>query len=239
MTGVLHGVGVGPGDPDLITLKALRILQRAPVIAWPAPLQGDSMARAIAAPHIDARGLGNAPKEIAIRMPMVAERFPAQNVYDAAALDIAAHLDAGQDVAVLCEGDPFFYGSFMYLFGRLAEQYPVEVTPGISSLTASAAALAAPLAARNDVLTVLPAPLPEAELKRRLQDSDAAVIIKIGSHLDKIKAVLAEANLLENARYVEHATMTNQTVRRVADIDAAPYFSMILVHKRQDAWREQ
>lgn len=236
--GTLHGVGVGPGDPELITLKALRILQSAPVIAWPAPLQGDSMARAIAAPHIDARGPGDEPVEIAIRMPMVAERFPAQNVYDAAARDIASHLDAGRDVAVLCEGDPFFYGSFMYLFGRLAENYPVEVTPGISSLTASAAALAAPLAARNDVLSVLPAPLPETELKQRLQDSDAVAIIKIGAHLDKIKTVLTELNLLENARYVEHATMTTQIVRRIADIESAPYFSMILVHKRQDAWRE-
>ena len=237
MTGTLHGLGVGPGDPELITLKALRILQSAPVIAWPAPLTGDSMARAIAASHIDARGPGNEPLEIAIRMPMVADRFPAQNVYDAAARDIATHLDAGRDVAVLCEGDPFFYGSFMYLFGRLAENYPVEVTPGISALTASAAALGAPLAARNDVLTVLPAPLPEAELKRRLQQSDAIAIIKISAHLDKIKTVLTELNLLDNARYVEHATMTNQSIRRVADIESAPYFSMILVHKRQDAWR--
>jgi precorrin-2/cobalt-factor-2 C20-methyltransferase len=239
MTGVLHGVGVGPGDPELITLKALRILQSAPVIAWPAPLTGESMARTIAAPHIDARGADNAPVEIAIRMPMTVERFPAQNVYDDAARDIAAHLDAGRDVAVLCEGDPFFYGSFMYLFGRLAENYPVEVTPGISSLTASAAALAAPLAARNDVLTVLPAPLPEAELKRRLDESDAVAIIKVGSHLDKVKAVLAAANLLEDARYIEHATMPTQTVRRLADVETAPYFSMILVHKRMQAWRTE
>ena len=237
MTGVLHGVGVGPGDPELITLKALRLIQECPVIAWPAPLTGDSMARAIAAPHIDARGPGNAPIEIAIRMPMIEKRFPAQSVYDAAAREIAKHLEAGRDVAALCEGDPFFYGSFMYLFGRLAEQFPVEVTPGVSSLTASAAALAAPLAARNDVLTVLPAPLPEAQLKRRIQESDAVAIIKVGKQLDKIKAVLADLNLLENARYIEHATMDNQDIRAVSDVDTAPYFSMILVHKRGDAWR--
>ena len=239
MTGILHGVGVGPGDPDLITLKALRIIQSVPVIAWPAPLTGDSMARAIAAPHIDARGADNAPVEIAIRMPMSVARFPAQIVYDTAARDVAAHLDAGRNVAVLCEGDPFFYGSFMYLFGRLAENYPVDVTPGISSLTASAAALGAPLAARNDVLTVLPAPLPAAELQRRLEESDAVAIIKIGSHLDKVKAALAAADLLDDARYIEHATMPSQTEQRLADVDSAPYFSMVLVHKRREAWRTE
>ncbi|MFT6579660.1 MAG: precorrin-2 C(20)-methyltransferase [Alphaproteobacteria bacterium] len=237
MTGILHGVGVGPGDPELITLKALRLLRDSPVIAWPAPLTGESMARAIAAPHINARGPDNAPVEIAIRMPMVEERFPAQSVYDTAAQEIATHLEAGRDVVALCEGDPFFYGSFMYLFGRLAERFPVEVTPGVSSLTASAAALAAPLAARNDVLTILPAPLPTADMKQRLQEADAVAIIKIGRQLDKVKAVLAELGLLENARYIEHATMGSQQILPVTDVTSAPYFSMILVHKRGDAWR--
>ena len=142
MTGRLYGVGVGPGDPELITLKALRVLREADVIAYPALEEGDSLARAIAAPHIP-----KGREEFAIRMPMLADRFPAMEVYDQAAERISKALEDGKSVAVLCEGDPFFYGSFMYLFGRLADRHPVEVVPGVSSLTACAAALSAPLAA--------------------------------------------------------------------------------------------
>ena len=151
MTGTLYGVGVGPGDPELITLKAHRILQSVPVIAWPAPLEGDSMARTIAAPH-----LPGGQTEIPIRMPLVSERFPAQAVYDRAAEDIRGHLADGRDVAVLCEGDPFVYGSFMYIFARLAKHFAVRVVPGVSSLTAGAAAMGMAIASRNDVLLVLP-----------------------------------------------------------------------------------
>ena len=145
MSGVLYGLGVGPGDPELITLKALRILQNADLVAYPAPETGDSLARSIVSPH-----LPEGVAEYAIRMPMVAERFPAQDVYDKAAEDLGAHLGAGRTIAVLCEGDPFFYGSFMYLFSRLAERHRVEVVPGVSSMTACAARLETPLAARND-----------------------------------------------------------------------------------------
>ena len=234
MTGTLYGVGVGPGDPELITLKAHRILQSVPVIAWPAPLQGDSMARAIAAPH-----LPGGQKEIRIRMPLVSERFPAEAVYDRAAEEIGEHLTAGRDVAVLCEGDPFVYGSFMYLFGRMADRFPIQVIPGISSLTAGEAALGAPLAARNDVLLVIPAPLPEDELERRLADADAAVIIKVGRHIDKLRRVLDRLGLAETARYIEYATMENQTVLPFAEAarGKAPYFSLVLVHRRGQAWR--
>ena len=133
MSGTLYGLGVGPGDPDLITLKALKILERAPVIAYPAPETGDSLARSIAAPHIP-----NGRIEIVIRTPMVPGKFPAHDVYDRYAAEIEAHLDADEDVAVLCEGDPFLYGSFMYLFSRLSANYSVEVVPGVSSLGACA-----------------------------------------------------------------------------------------------------
>ena len=232
--GTLYGVGVGPGDPELITLKAHRILQTAPVIAWPAPLEGDSMARSIAAPH-----LPGGQTEIPIRMPMVSERFPAESVYDRAAEEIGKHLSAGRDVAVLCEGDPFVYGSFMYLFARITGQYPVQVIAGVSSLTAGAAALGMPLASRNDVLLVLPAPLAEAELERRLADADAAVIIKVGRHIDKLRRVLDRLGLAESARYIEYATMENQTVLPFAEAARgnAPYFSLVLVHRRGEAWR--
>ena len=234
MSGTLYGLGIGPGDSDLITLKALRILQAAPVIAYPAPETGESLARRIVAAHIP-----EGRREIAIRMPLVEARFPAQEVYDAAAAQMAEHLGAGRDVAVLCEGDPFFYGSFMYLFGRMAEAYRVEVVPGVSSLTACAAVLGAPLAARNDVLSVVPAPLPEATLRALLETGEAAAIIKVGRHLPKVRRVLAELGLSAEARYVEHATMANQKVLSLEEVgeDAAPYFSMILVHRRGEAWR--
>jgi precorrin-2/cobalt-factor-2 C20-methyltransferase len=235
MTGTLYGVGIGPGDPELITLKALRCLRAVPVIAYPAPPEGDSLARSIVEPH-----LAGGQREIAIRMPMVAARFPAQEVYDRAAEEIGGELEDGRDVAVLCEGDPFFYGSFMYLFGRMAGRYPVEVIPGVSSLTACAAVLGAPLVARNDVLTVVPATLKSDEIKRRLAEGgEAAAIVKVGRNLEKVRAVLGDLGLADNARYVEHATMASQKILPLAAVDAeaAPYFSMILVHRRGEAWR--
>ena len=150
MIATIYGLGVGPGDPELITVKALRRLRAAPVVAYPAPEQGASFARAIVA-----RWLVPAQIELAIRVPMESARFPAEAVYDRAADEIMSHIAAGRDVAVLCQGDPFFYGSFMYLFARLAERGHVEVVPGVSSLTACAAAARWPLAARNDALGVL------------------------------------------------------------------------------------
>ena len=233
MSGTLYGIGVGPGDPELITVKALRLLRAAPVIAYPAPEEGESLARRIVAPLID-----GAKTEIVIRMPITEARFPAQEVYDRAAEELGAHLTEGRDVAALCEGDPFFYGSFMYLFARLAERFTVEVVPGVSSLTACAAVLGAPLASRNDVLTVVPAPLPEAELRARLQGSEAAAIIKIGRHFGKVRRILGELGIADRARYVEHATMESQRILSLDAVgdDAAPYFSMILVHLRGEAW---
>ena len=234
MTGILYGLGVGPGDPELITLKALRILREAPVFAYPAPEHGDSLARGIVAAHLPGGQI-----EIPIRMPLVTDRFPAQAVYDRAAADIADHLDAERNVAVVCEGDPFFYGSFMYLFARLVERFPVEVVPGVSSLTACAAVLGAPLAARNDTLVVLPAPLEADELARRLDGVDAAAIIKVGRHFAKVRGILEELGLTDQARYVERATMASQRVLPLDEVadGEAPYFSMILVHRRAEAWR--
>lgn len=231
--GHLWGLGVGPGDPELITLKALRLLRAADIVAYPAPETGDSLARAIVAQH-----LPTGVEEYAIRMPMVAERFPAQEVYDAAAADLGAALDAGRDVAVLCEGDPFFYGSFMYLFGRLAERHPVEVIPGVSSLTACAARLGSPLAARNDTLAVLPAPLDDATLEARLSQVDAAVLIKVGHHFGRVRALLQRLGLADRARYVERATMATERVLPLDAVaeDGAPYFSTILIHSRGEAW---
>lgn len=233
MSGTLYGLGIGPGDPDLLTLKALKILQRVPVIAYPGPETGESMARGIVAGH-----LPGSQQEIHIRTPMVAGDYPNNEVYDTYARQIAERLENGLDVAVLCEGDPFFYGSFMYVFGRLAERFPTEIVPGVSSLMACAAEARFPLTARKDVLTVLPGPLDEAELERRLADTQAAAIMKVGRHLDKIIRVLNKLDLSDSAIYVEHATMNKSRAVPVSQLTEAkaPYFSMILVHKRGEHW---
>jgi precorrin-2/cobalt-factor-2 C20-methyltransferase len=141
-------------------------------------------------------------------------------------------------VAVLCEGDPFFYGSFMYLFGRMAERFPVQVVPGVSSLTACAATSGAALVARNDVLTVIPAPLPPERLRDLLARTDAAAIMKLGRHFTKVRDVLNELGFSTHARYVERATMSNQRLLPLDEVDPAsvPYFSMVLVHRRGEAW---
>ena len=228
MTGTLYGVGVGPGDPDLITLKALKILRAAPVIAYPAPERGDSLARKIAEPH-----LPQGRREIIFRMNLDPKSFPDRGFYDDAANEIAGVLRGGEDVAMICEGDPFFYGSFMYLFQRLTDEFTVEIIPGISSLMACAGAGLTPLAARNEVLSVLPAPLDEAVLRDRLTQADTAAIIKLGRHAPKIYGILQDLDLLDRAQYVEHATMDNQIVCPLREMDPAraPYFAMILVRK--------
>src|SRR5690606_37276488 len=155
MTGTLHLVGVGPGDPELITLKAARILGAADVVAYPTTGEDAAFALSIAEAHLNPSAI-----RLPVAIPMRVDRGPAQAAYDEAAAAILAHLGAGRDVAWLCEGDPLFYGSAMYLVARVAPHAPVAVTPGVTSLTAAAAAIARPLAARNEMLKVLPAPLP-------------------------------------------------------------------------------
>ena len=225
----LYGLGIGPGDPGLITVKARDILQRAAVIAYPAPEGGESLVRTIAAPHVPAGRI-----EVEIVTPMCVERYPAQEVYDRYAGILAGHLEAGRDVALLCEGDPFLYGSFMYLFERLRHRFAVEVVPGVSSLAACAAAAGRPLVSRDEALIVLAATLPEPELEAKLALADAAAILKIGRHLPKVRRVLARLGLDEEAMYVERATMANVHVCPLCDLGdrPAPYFSMILCKRR-------
>ena len=232
MNGTLFGIGLGPGDPELMTLKAHRLIRAAGIIAYPAPDNGPSLARAIAADAIPAGAV-----EIPMIVPMRVERFAAQEVYAEAAEQLANHLSQGKDVAVLCEGDPFFYGSFMYLFARLAQRFPVEVVPGVSSLGACAAALQRPLVARNDVLTVLPGTLPDEALRPRIEAADAVSIMKVGRHLPRLRALLDKMGLTAQAGYVERASMTEQTISSLAEApEKAPYFSMILVNKGADPW---
>ncbi len=232
MTGTLYGVGLGPGAPDLMTLRAARLIEGASVVAYPTLAGADSFARAIAADLI-----AKDAQEIVMDVPMSVERAPAQAAYDQGAIVIAAALDAGHDVVCLCEGDPFFYGSFMYLFARLSDRYRVEVVPGVTSITACAARAGMPLAARNERLTVLPGPLPEAELRARIDGAESVVIMKVGRHLAKIRAVIDDLGLTASAVYVERATLPQEVVLPLAEApEKAPYFSMILLTKGADPW---
>jgi precorrin-2/cobalt-factor-2 C20-methyltransferase len=159
---------------------------------------------------------------------------PPAAIYDAAADELAAELDRGDDVALLCQGDPFFYGSFINLFTRLAGRYRIEIVPGVPSITACAAAASSPLVTRDEALTVVPATLGEAEIARRLGESDAAAIVKLGRHFSKVRRVLRELGLLDSAVYIERATLPTQRVAPIACVDAGevPYFSTTLIRRR-------
>jgi len=223
--GNLYGLGIGPGDPELLTLKAHRILTSVPVIAYPTMENGKALARAIVADFIR-------PEQIEIPMPLpFSVERSSQPYYDIGAEKIAEHLEAGRDVAVLCEGDPMLYGSFMYIFNRLSDRFHTEVIPGISSTFASAAMLGVPLTYRNDVLSIMPATLDANILRDRLAVADAAIIIKLGRHFAKVKAILEELGLFSRALYIERATMPNQTIIPIAavDPDQVPYWAIVMI----------
>jgi precorrin-2/cobalt-factor-2 C20-methyltransferase len=229
--GRLYGLGVGPGDPELLTLKALRLLRAVPVVAYPAPEHGDSFARSIVAAWI-----GGHQREIAIRFPMRPGPPPVE-IYDSAAAVLAAELDEGRDVALLCQGDPLFYGSFINVFTRLAGRYQIEIVPGVSSLTACAAAAAIPLVSRDDSLAVIPATLDEDQIAARIAASDSVAIVKLGRHISKVCRVLDRLGLLDGAVYIELATLPTQRVAPLARInpDLAPYFSMVVLVRPRKA----
>jgi len=232
--GRLLGLGVGPGDPELITVKALRLLREAPVVAYFVAKGKRGNAFGIIEAHLQAE-----QTLLPLVYPVTTEVLPAplsyeqviSDFYDEAGQQVAAHLDAGRDVAVICEGDPFFYGSYMYLHDRLAQRYEAEVIPGVCSMLGGASVLGAPLVYRNQTLTVLSGVLPAEELKRRLADADAAVVMKLGRNLPKVRQVLGELGLQGRALYVERATMANQKIVPLQEVDpqSSPYFSLIIV----------
>jgi precorrin-2 C20-methyltransferase/precorrin-3B C17-methyltransferase len=237
VTGHLYGVGVGPGDPELITLKAARLIKNADVIAYHSGTAGRSIARSIADRLISE----NAVEELLI-YPVTtgSTEHPlgyygaVDEFYDESAERLRKHLDAGRTVVVLAEGDPLFYSSYMYLHDRLSQHFPSEIVPGVTSLTAAATALRTPLARHEDILTVLPGTLPVPELARRLADTDAAVIMKLGRTFAGVREALRQAGRLSDALYVERATTGEQRVMPVVKVDAGavPYFSMIVVPGR-------
>ena len=236
----LLGVGVGPGDPELITLKALRALTEADVIVHFAKAGCASRARAIAAAHL--RG---EVTELPLFYPLTTElprcsegyRDALRAFYDDAAARIAARLEQGRRVAVICEGDPLFYGSYMHLHARLAPRFAAEIVPGVTGISGCWSAAATPIAQGDDVFTVLPATLPEAEITRRLCDADAAVVMKVGRHLPKLRRALDKSGRMERAIYVERGTMSDAKLMPLSAKcdDAAPYFAVVLV----PGWKER
>jgi precorrin-2 C20-methyltransferase/precorrin-3B C17-methyltransferase len=231
--GRLFGVGVGPGDPELVTVRAVRVISAADVVAYPAARHGRSVARRIAAPY-----LRDDQIEVAMTYPVTTERSEhpggyeaaLREFYDDAAAELAAHLDAGRDVAVLCEGDPFFYGSYMYIHDRLAARYPTEVIAGVTSFSAAAAATGTPLARRDDVLTVLPGTLPPDVLAARLRSTDAAVVLKLGRAFAGVRDAAERSGVAARGVYVERASSPEERSAPLREIEGdVPYMSLVLV----------
>ncbi|WP_159941417.1 MULTISPECIES: precorrin-2 C(20)-methyltransferase [unclassified Nocardiopsis] len=234
MTGRFHGVGVGPGDPELITLRAARLIASADVVAYHAGVGRESNARRIAAGLIPDTAV---EEQLTYPVTTGTTDHPGgyagalADFYEESAARLAAHLDAGRDVVLLSEGDPLFYGSYMYMHDRLSERYETAIVPGVPAFAAAASAAAAPLARQTDVLTVLPGTLPEPELARRLADTDAAVVMKLGRTFSAVRRALAAAGRLEHAVYVERASMDGERRLPAAEVDpeTVPYFSLVLV----------
>ena len=232
MTGRLIGVGVGPGDPELMTLKAARVIGEADVVAYPIANGKSSRARETAATALSAT-----VREIGFDLPMCEAREPAQKAYDAATMQLSEALANGKTVAVLCEGDPLFYGSFMYLAARLTAQAEIEVVPGITSVSAAAAVLRQPIAARTETTAILSATVETATLERALTDHASVAILKVGRHLARVRDVIAKQGLLEFASLVANASHPDESYCKLsAAPDTAPYFSLILVTKGRDPW---
>jgi precorrin-2/cobalt-factor-2 C20-methyltransferase len=233
-TGRLIGVGTGPGDPDLLTLKAVRALEEADVVAFFAKRGSNGNARTIVGPHFRETWI-----ELPLIYPVTTEidkdskeyREAITGFYEQSVHSVERHLENGKTVAILSEGDPLFYGSYMHLHVRLADRWPTEVIPGVTAMSGCWSQTGTPIVQGDDILTVLPGTLSEFELARRLADTDAAVIMKVGRNLPKIRKALASTGMLQRAIYVERGTMANTVTVRLADKadDEAPYFSIVLV----------
>ncbi len=233
--GKIWGLGLGPGDPELMSLRAHRLLGRARHVAYFRKAGRRGQARALV------EGLlPEGVREIPMEYPVTTEipfTDPAYNAclsdfYAQCCAQLRALAEAGEEVIVLCEGDPFFYGSFMHLHSRLKDHVPVEVVPAITGMSGAWTASGAPITWGDDVLTVLMATLPEEELTRRIRDTDALVVMKIGRNMPRLRRALQAAGRLEEAWLVEYATMAGQQVMRLADHPdrKVPYFSIVVVH---------
>lgn len=239
MTGTLYTIGMGPGDPELLTVKAARLLARLPVIAHCARRDRTGHAWGIAAAYVSGQ-----VRELRFDYPYTTEiphgdpRYQAgmRAFYDHAARCIAAALEGGEDVGLLCEGDPFFYGSAMYLHDRLGADYPTRTIPGVTGMSGCWSRAGLPITHGDDILTVLPGTLDETALAERLAATDAAVIMKLGRNMPKVRAAIARAGLTNRAVYVERGSMAGERVLPLAEVNSdVPYFSMVLIAGRQGA----
>lgn len=233
----LIGVGVGPGDPELVTLKAMRALQESDVVAHFAKAGNQSKARTTAAAYFRPDAI-----ELPLLYPVTTEKPVAdpqyrdtiQQFFDNSAAALAVHLNAGRKVAVLSEGDPLFFGSYMHIHVRLAKQFPTRVIPGVTGMSGCWSAASLPIAQGDDVLTVVPATLAHSELVRRFRQGDPTVVMKLGRNLEKVRQALIEADRLPSATYVERGTMADERFMPLTQMtgDSAPYFAIVLVAGR-------
>jgi precorrin-2 C20-methyltransferase/precorrin-3B C17-methyltransferase len=232
-SGRLYGVGTGPGDPELVTVKARRTVEAVDVVAYPTAKRGPGVARRTVEPYLSDRQL-----LLPLVFPVTTEESDhpggyeaaLAEFYDASAAELASHLDAGSDVAVLCGGDPFFYGSYMYLHERLAHRYPTEVIPGVTSFSAAAAAAGTPLVRRDEVFTALPGTLSDERLRSALQESEAAVVMKLGGNFLRVREAARAAGLAERGVYVERASRPEQRLAPLEEAgEEAPYMSLLLL----------
>ena len=232
--GTLYGVGLGPGDPELVTVKAARLIAAADVVAYHSARHGHSIARGIAEPYLRA---GQVEEHLVYPVTTESTDHPGgyagamEDFYRETAERIAAHLDAGRNVALLAEGDPLFYSSYMHMHTRLTQRFDAVIVPGVTSVSAASAATGTPLVQGDEVLSILPGTLPVDELKRRLADTDAAVVLKLGRSYPAVREALSSTGRLDEAFYVERASTARQRVLPAADVDDAkvPYFSLAMV----------
>lgn len=233
--GTVYGTGLGPGDPDLMSVRADKLVRRTRHVAYFRKAGRAGRARGIVNGM-----LRDDVVEFAMEYPVTTEiplSDPRYNdILSAFYGDCVAHLKAlvaaGEDVVVLCEGDPFFYGSFMHLYTRLRGEVPVQVVPAITGMSAAWTATGEPITWGDDVLSVLMATLPEDELAARMADADALVVMKIGRNMPRVRAALEKAGKLDRAWLVECASMDGQAVMKLTDADerVSPYFSIVMVH---------
>lgn len=234
-TGTIYGVGLGPGDPDLLSVRADRLVRNARHIAYFRKAGRPGQARTLANDLLPDRAV-----EHAMEYPVTTEiplTDPAYNdtlsgFYADCTKRLRMLTDAGEDVVVLCEGDPFFYGSFMHLHTRLKDDVPVQVVPAITGMSGAWTATGAPITWGDDILTVLMGTLDEDTLARNMASADALVVMKIGRNIDKVRRALRASGKYDAAWLVEYATMPNQTVQKLAQTEGkvTPYFSIIVVH---------